>query len=319
MKDHMEEHEIESKCEKTLQNNKVAVFIVAYNAENFLHSVVERIPKWIISKFVEIFVIDDCSCDSTFNVALQLKKDYPGLLLNVYRTPFNRGYGGNQKLGYLYCIEKGYDYVILLHGDGQYAPEYLPIVLASFDDTTDAVFASRMINKKMALKGGMPLYKWIGNQLLTAVQNFVMGTHLTEFHTGFRAYRVGSLKKVPFAFNSDGFHFDTEIIVQAVASGWKIKEVSIPTHYGDEKCHVAGIRYAWNCLKAVAKYHLVNWGLFYERNLDLGAFENDNYQFKKSPNSLHQAVLNKGEFCADTVSIDLGANRGSSAATSPEE
>lgn len=236
--------------------------------------------------------------------------EFPYIKFKVYRTPFNRGYGGNQKLGYLYCIEKGYDFVVLLHGDGQYAPEYLPRVLAAFDETTDAVFASRMIDKRMALRGGMPFYKWIGNQFLTALQNLVMGTSLTEFHTGFRAYKVESLKKVPFVFNSDDFHFDTEIIVQAVASKWNIKEVSIPAHYGEEECHVAGIKYAFNCVRAVIKYHLVNWGLFYERNLDFGVFEADNYQFKKSPNSLHQFILNRGEFNADTVSIELGANRG---------
>jgi glycosyltransferase involved in cell wall biosynthesis len=297
-------------AQRLLEKNRIAVFVVAYNAERHLSRVVQRIPGEINCRLTEIFVIDDNSTDGTYDAALRIKAEYPHINFQVYRTPFNRGYGGNQKLGYLYCLEKGYDYVVLLHGDGQYAPEYLSRVLAVFDDTTDAVFASRMIDKRRALKGGMPFYKWVGNQLLTKLQNLVMGTRLTEFHTGFRAYRVESLKKVPFAFNSDGFHFDTEIIVQAVASNWKIKEVSIPAHYGDEKCHVAGIRYAWNCIKAVTKYHLVNGGLFYERNLDLGAFEADNYQFKKSPNSLHQFVLRKGEFGADTVSIELGANRG---------
>lgn len=293
-----------------LKNYKIAIFVVTYNAERHLKALISRIPDRITELIAEIFVIDDCSTDGTYDIALKIKMEFPYIKFKVYRTPFNRGYGGNQKLGYLYCIEKGYDFVVLLHGDGQYAPEYLPRVLAAFDETTDAVFASRMIDKRMALRGGMPFYKWIGNQFLTALQNLVMGTSLTEFHTGFRAYKVESLKKVPFVFNSDDFHFDTEIIVQAVASKWNIKEVSIPAHYGEEECHVAGIKYAFNCVRAVIKYHLVNWGLFYERNLDFGVFEADNYQFKKSPNSLHQFILNRGEFNADTVSIELGANRG---------
>ncbi|HEY4490676.1 MAG TPA: glycosyltransferase, partial [Acidobacteriota bacterium] len=245
-----------------------------------------------------------------FEIASRLKQKYEGYNLTVYRTPFNRGYGGNQKLGYLYCIDKSYDIVILLHGDGQYAPEFIPKVLAAFDEQTDAVLASRMMRKRMALKGGMPFYKWLGNQLLTAFENKLLGLHLSEFHTGFRAYRVAALKKIPFDLNSDSFHFDTEIIVQAAAMGWKIKEVSVPTYYGDEQCHVNGIRYAYNCAKAVLKYQLVNLGLFYQRNYDFGLFEADRYHFKRSKNSLHQYVVHNGDFRSDMTTVELGANKG---------
>jgi len=295
---------------EVLKSNKAAIFVVAYNAERFLESLIERVPADLLPHLAEIFVIDDSSPDSTFDVATRLRQKYDAYNLNVYRTPFNRGYGGNQKLGYLYCIEKGYDIVVLLHGDGQYPPEYLPRVFAAFQDGADAVLASRMLSKRMALRGGMPLYKWIGNQILTGFENQLLGTHLSEFHTGFRAFRVSALRKIPFAFNSDDFHFDTEILVQALATKWKIREVSIPAHYGSEKSHVNGFQYAFNCMKAVVKYRLVNLGLFYQRNLDFGLFDTDNYQFKKSPNSLHQYVINKTGLTPEIVSVELGANKG---------
>lgn len=293
-----------------LSKYKIAIFIVAYNAEKHLESVMERIPGNIIDGFVEIFVIDDSSTDKTFELAKKIKEKHSDLRFNAYRTPFNRGYGGNQKLGYLYCINKGYDIVILLHGDGQYAPEYLPKVIAAFQEDTDAVIASRMMNKKTALQGGMPVYKWTGNQALTWFENRVLGSSLSEFHTGFRAYKVSSLRKIPFSYNSDDFHFDTEIIVQAIATKWKIKEVSIPAFYGDEKCHVNGLKYAYDCVKSVVKYNLVKLGLYYERNYDFMLFEGDNYQFKKGPFSLHQYVINNIDLSPETVSVELGANRG---------
>jgi 2-polyprenyl-3-methyl-5-hydroxy-6-metoxy-1,4-benzoquinol methylase len=197
----------------------------------------------------------------------------------------------------------------LLHGDGQYAPEYIPKILSAFEDETDAVFASRMINKSMALKGGMPLYKWIGNQILTGIENKLLGTKLSEFHTGYRAYKISSLEKIPFVFNSDDFHFDTEIIIQLVATKSKIVEIPIPTYYGKEKCHVNGMLYVKNCIQSIIRYHLVNIGLLYSKNFDFALFETENYQFKKSQYSLHQYVLRQN-LTDDMISIELGANQG---------
>lgn len=293
-----------------LNKHRIAMFIVAYNAEKYLKSVIERIPGDMLSRFAEIFIIDDSSTDRTYDLARGIKENFSGLNFNVYRTPFNRGYGGNQKLGYLYCIEKGYDIVILLHGDGQYAPEYLPRVIAAFRENPDAVFASRMLDKKTALQGGMPVYKWVGNQVLTWFENRILGSSLSEFHTGFRAYKMSSLRDIPFTYNSDDFHFDTEIIVQAIATKWTIEEVSIPAYYGDETCHVNGLKYAYDCAKSVIKYRLVNLGLYYERNYDFHLFEGENYQFKKSPASLHQYVIHDTGFHPGMVSVELGANRG---------
>jgi glycosyltransferase involved in cell wall biosynthesis len=298
-----------SRSIEILNSKKVAVFIVAYNAEKHLELLIERIPQQLLPLITEIIIIDDSSTDLTYKVATCIKNNHHYQNLNVYRTPFNRGYGGNQKLGYLYCTEKNYDIVVLLHGDGQYAPEYLPKILAAFQDDTDAVFASRMINKTEALKGGMPLYKWFGNQILTFLENKLLGTHLSEFHTGYRAYRVATLKKLPFIYNSDDFHFDTEIIIQLLATKSKIVEIPIPTFYGEEKCHVNSMKYAKNCIHSILRYHLVNLGLFYSKNYDFGLFETYHYWFKKSPYSMHQYVL-KSEFNRNSVTVELGANRG---------
>jgi hypothetical protein len=162
----------------------------------------------------------------------------------------NQGYGGNQKIGYHYAIKKKFDYVVLLHGDGQYAPEELPKLMTDLEKNKyDVVMGSRMINKKNALKGGMPFYKLVGNIVLTKVQNFLLSTKLAEFHTGYRIYSIKSLKDIPFHLNTQDFHFDTEILIQLFLINAKIKEISIPTFYGDEICHVNGIKYAFDVLK----------------------------------------------------------------------
>jgi glycosyltransferase involved in cell wall biosynthesis len=298
-----------SASREIMRLNKVALFIVAYNAEKHLDSLIERIPEELRPLFAEIFIIDDSSTDLTYEVARKIKDKYNNCNINIYRTPFNRGYGGNQKLGYLYCLEKNYDIVILLHGDGQYAPEYIPKILAAFHKDIDAVFASRMIHKTSALRGGMPLYKWVGNRILTIFQNILLKTDLSEFHTGYRAYKVATLKKLPFIYNSDDFHFDTEIIIQLIATKCNTTEIAIPTFYGEEKCHVNGLRYAKDCMDSIVKYHLVNIGLFYSRNYDFGLFEDENYKFKKSPYSLHQYVL-RNKFDKQSVTIELGAYSG---------
>lgn len=295
---------------EVLRAKRVALLVVTYNAERLVESVLRRVPEEIARGFAEVILIDDSSVDGTFEVARRLGGEMDAAPFNVYRTPFNRGYGGNQKLGYLYCVRKGYDFVVLLHGDGQYAPEYLPRVLAALRDEPDAVFASRMLNKRMAIKGGMPVHKWIGNQLLTRFGNAVLGTELSEFHSGFRAYRVPSLARVPFAYNSDDFHFDTEIIIQGAATGWTISEVSIPTYYGDEVCHVPGLRYARDVVSSLVTSRLVRLGIFYQRNFDLGLFEDEKVEFKRSPHSLHQFVLRHPDLASARRSIELGASRG---------
>lgn len=304
---------------KHLRHMRVAVFIVAYNAERFIESVLKRIPEEIRPLLAEIFIIDDSSKDQTSHTAIAAGAKLGLTNLSVLKTPFNRRYGGNQKLGYLYAIEKNFDVVILLHGDGQYPPEHVPQVINAFaDNAVDAVFASRMIDKMSALRGKMPLYKWVGNQILTHLENALLGASLSEFHTGYRAYRVRKLKSIPFEYNSNDFHFDTEIIIQLIATQSIIREIPIPTHYGDEVCHVDGFRYATNCIRAIARFRLTQIGLFYEPNYDFGLFEEDAYYLKTAPNSLHQHILSRKWNRSETL-LQIGAKRGLLAAALAEQ
>ncbi len=235
-----------------MKKEKLLIFIVAYNHEKTIKNVIDRIPKNLKNIYnLEILIIDDNSQDNTFEISKKIKTDYGKkniFKINIFYNPTNQGYGGNQKLGYHYAIKKNFKYVVLLHGDGQYAPEVLPKLLNE-TKKNNIVMGSRMINKKLALKGGMPIYKFVGNIILTKIQNFLLTTNLAEFHTGYRIYLVKSLKKIPFYLNTNDFHFDTEILIQLVISRDVIKEISIPTFYGDEICHVNGIKYAFNVLR----------------------------------------------------------------------
>jgi glycosyltransferase involved in cell wall biosynthesis len=294
---------------EVLTRTKVAIFVCAYQAEHFIESVLERIPEPLRPHFAEIYVFDDSSSDRTFERA-RAAVDHLGGNVTVFRTPFNRGYGGNQKLGYLHAIRQGYDYVVLLHGDGQYAPEYLPqIVRALGDQEPDALIGSRMINRRDALRGGMPIYKWLGNQVLTTVENRMLGSRLSEFHSGYRAYKVDALRSIPFRLNSDDFHFDTEILVQLLRTGRRIVEIPVPTFYGDEISRVNGLRYALNCVKAVTKARLQDLGLYYEPKFDFGRFEQTGYVLKQTANTLHHDVLSRS-WPSNWQVADIGASRG---------
>ncbi len=253
-----------------LRGKRLLIFIVAYNAESTIEQVLRRIPASLQQENVEVLIIDDSSRDSTFSRGLRFQERHAACKITVLRTPSNQGYGGNQKLGYRYAIDHGFDIVALVHGDGQYAPEKLPDLLPPLlHDQADAVFGSRMIDKRAARAGGMPAYKWIGNQILTAFQNRMLGTRLSEFHTGYRLYTTRALREVPFERNTGDFHFDTEIIIQFVLRKLRIAELPIPTFYGDEVCHVNGMKYAWDVFRSTVKARLCGIHLFYDRKFDV--------------------------------------------------
>jgi glycosyltransferase involved in cell wall biosynthesis len=288
------------------REQRVAVFVVAYNAEAHIRATLERIPADLREHLGAVYVIDDSSSDATTATARELAPDMPRL--EVFRTPYNQGYGGNQKLGYQYASRRGFDIVVLLHGDGQYAPEVLPRILAPFRDAeTAAVFGSRMMTRGAARRGGMPLYKYVGNRILTAIENRLLGTSLSEFHSGYRAYRVSALDRIPYQHNTNDFHFDTEIIVQLVARGMRIVEVPIPTYYGDEICHVEGIPYAMNCIATVLRSRANRYHLVHHPKFDV--FDSGDYVFKEAPNTVHQDVLGRPWQPGEKV-LELGAGHG---------
>ncbi len=259
--------------ERATRRPRILVFMLAYNAEGTIESVFGRIPEALLTYDTSVLVIDDASPDSTYERAAAFQRDstFP-FPLTILRNPVNQGYGGNVKIGMHYAIENGFDVLCLIHADGQYAPEELPKLLVPLvEDDADVVFGSRMIHRADALRGGMPMYKWIGNQVLTWFENRVLGIDLSEFHTGLRLYSTGLLKRIPFDKNSQVFHFDTEIIIQMVAAEARIKEFPIPTFYGDEVSHVNGLVYAWNVAKQAILARAQRLNLCYQRKFDLSA------------------------------------------------
>jgi glycosyltransferase involved in cell wall biosynthesis len=237
---------------------KFAVMVISYNAANTIERTIQRIPQRLGGLIQEIFLLDDCSGDDTFNIASNRFKDSSwGDKLTLYKNVNNLGYGGNQKKGYRYAISKGHDYVIMIHGDGQYAPEYIPeLMWTAINKEADIVFGSRMINLSDAIKGGMPKYKLVANKGLTFFENMILGTKLTEFHSGLRMYSTKYLRSIPFEENTDDFHFDTEIIVQARALNYQIEEIPIKAFYGPEVCNVNGFQYAMDISRSVLAYRL---------------------------------------------------------------
>jgi glycosyltransferase involved in cell wall biosynthesis len=238
------------------RGKRIGIFIVAYNALTTLNKVLKRITPDVWRNVEQVVVFDDASQDATYELAVGIQAMIGLPKLRVIKHSKNLGYGGNQKAGYRYFIEQGFDIVVLLHGDGQYAPEllshmYAPLVRGE----ADAVFGSRMMKDFGGpLKGGMPLYKYVGNRVLTAFENHALGLNLTEFHSGYRAYNVHALSRIRLDKLTDDFHFDTEIIIKLHHQNFRIKEVPIPTFYGDEICRVNGIKYAKAIVRAVRRY-----------------------------------------------------------------
>jgi glycosyltransferase involved in cell wall biosynthesis len=285
---------------------RIAIFIVTYNAASTLASVLDRIAEQVWEKVEEVFVFDDSSQDDTYLVGLDYKALHGKSKLNVFRNEKNQGYGGNQIRGYQYAIKQGYDIVVLLHGDGQYAPEVLPELLAPLErGEADAVFGSRMMTPGGALAGGMPLYKYVGNRVLTVFENALLGMGLSEFHSGYRLYSCDALRQLPFERNTHDFHFDTQIIVQFKAAGLRIVEVPIPTYYGDEICYVNGMKYARDVVRSVVEYRLHELGLAHHPKYEL----QPRYTLKKSALSSHTQLLEMVGLAPARV-LDVGCGQG---------
>jgi glycosyltransferase involved in cell wall biosynthesis len=266
---------------------RIGVLVVAYNAASTLREVLDRIPPRFRNRVAHVLVCDDASQDNTYDIGLeyQARGELP---ITVIRHPRNLGYGGNQKAGYRWAIEHGLDIVVLLHGDGQYAPEVIEdLVTPLIDGSADAVFGSRMLAPGSARMGGMPLYKFVGNKILTKLSNSLADMSLSEWHSGYRAYRVDALMDIPFESNSDGFDFDTEIILELHEAGKGIVEVPIPTYYGGEICRVNGLRYAKDVAADVARYRLHKMGF----GSGQMAFADDSYELKLTPSSSHGQII----------------------------
>lgn len=228
---------------------KVYVVMPAYNAAKTLELTYNNIPPGVVD---DVLLVDDCSKDNTLEVA-------KGLGVKYIAHKRNMGYGANQKTCYSRALEDGATIVVLLHPDYQYDPAYIPELIAPIlEKRADAVLGSRILNGG-ALKGGMPLYKYLGNRFLTALENRLLGQSLSEFHTGFRAYSRKILTAVNWHKNAEGFLFDTQILVQIIAAGFKITEIGVPTKYFKDASSTsfkASLLYGIGTVYTVAEYYL---------------------------------------------------------------
>lgn len=221
----------------------------AYNAEKTLKKTYDELPHDIVDL---VILTDDFSRDNTVKVASDL-----GMIVIEHKK--NRGYGGNQKTCYAKAVELGADIVIMVHPDYQYTPKLVRAMASLIgEDQFDAVLGSRILGNG-ALKGGMPLYKYIANRFLTFAENLLIGHKLSEFHTGFRAFSKNVLQSLRLDDNSDDFIFDNQMLVQVHAAGYRIGEITCPTKYFDEASSInfkRSLRYGILCLYTGAKYFL---------------------------------------------------------------
>ena len=232
---------------------RIFVVIPAYNAADTLEGVLRRVPPEAHDKIERILVVNDGSADATGAVARRLVAADPKV--TVIDHGANRGYAQAQKTGFTAALEAGADIVALLHADGQYAPEMLPTLLRPLEEgRADVVQGSRMLEPRAALRGGMPLYKFVANRALSRLENWVYRMRLAEYHSGYMLYSARALQTVPFRRLSDTFHFDGEMLFMAHRKGLPIVEIPIPTHYGTEKSHLRPIRYGFDVLGIMFRY-----------------------------------------------------------------
>lgn len=237
---------------------RIVVVMPAYRAAKTLEACYAAIPHDVVD---EILLVDDGSDDETLAVAQRLG-------LRTIRHPVNMGYGANQKTCYNWALAAGADIVVMLHPDYQYEPRLITAMAAMVaSGVYDVVLGSRILGKG-ALAGGMPLWKYAANRLLTLIQNLLLGTKLAEFHTGYRAFSRRVLTTLPLAANSNDFVFDNEMLVQAVAFDLPIGEVSCPTRYFDDASSISFLRsvvYGVGVMRTSLVYRLWRWGLAHPR------------------------------------------------------
>jgi glycosyltransferase involved in cell wall biosynthesis len=244
-----------------IHGKKLLVVMPAYNAEKTVAQTVAEIPPGFVD---EVILVDDASRDDTAGAAERLG-------LHTIRHPNNRGYGGNQKTCYTEALRSNADVVVMLHPDYQYSPK-LVVAMASMVAVGqyDLVLASRILCGS-AVRGGMPLYKYISNRLLTAFQNFVMGAKLSEYHTGYRAFSREVLEKLPLEEDSDDFVFDNEMVAQAHFLGYRIGEISCPARYEAASSSISfgrSVRYGFGVISTTIKFRLAKWGLIHPKIFD---------------------------------------------------
>jgi len=240
---------------------KVIAVMPAYNAERTLEPTYRDIPPGIVD---EIILVDDASTDKTVEIAEKLG-------LTVVRHPVNRGYGANQKTCYRLALEKGADIIVMIHPDYQYDSRLIIYIIGLLKEGfLDVMLGSRIRSRKEALQGGMPLYKYFANRTLTFIENISLGMNLSEWHTGFRAFTRKVLETIPWQNNSDDFVFDSQVLVQCVAFGFRIGEIPVPVRYHETSSSInfrRSLKYGIQTIITVFKFilhrmHIIKCKLF---------------------------------------------------------
>ncbi len=233
-----------------INNKKVVIVLPAYNAEDTLEKTYREIPLDIVD---DVILVDDASIDKTIDLARSIG------IKHIIKHPDNLGYGGNQKSCYNKALEIGADIVIMLHPDYQYTPKLITAMASIVaNDLYPVVFGSRILGKG-AIRGGMPLYKYIANRILTFTQNLLIGQKLSEYHTGYRAFSAEVLRTVDYMHNSNSFIFDNQIIAQIFAAGFQIAEITCPSKYFKNASSInlwSSIVYGCGVLTVSFKYFL---------------------------------------------------------------
>jgi glycosyltransferase involved in cell wall biosynthesis len=241
---------------RPVRKSKIIAVLPAFNAESTLADTLAEVPAGSVD---EVLLVDDGSRDRTVQVAQEL-----GLTVIVH--PCNRGYGGNQKTCYRHALERGADIVVMIHPDYQYDGRVIPHAVAFIElGICDIVLGSRIRSRQESLAGGMPLYKYLSNRFLTAVENFALGQNLGDFHSGFRVYRRSVLTRIPFKRNSDDFLFDTQLLVQAIRLGFRLGDVPVPVRYFAQASTInlqRSLKYGFGTLGVVGQYWLDRLGVW---------------------------------------------------------
>ena len=246
---------------------RLLIFVVCYNAESFIEKVLTRIPDPIFKNDqfdTEILIIDDQSSDQTFYHAANYAQQKQELKIRVLHNPKNQGYGGNQKTCYEAALKAGADIVIMLHPDYQYTPKLIGAMSYLLESGEfDIVLGSRILGGKTR-SGGMPVYKYIFNRILTLVQNIIMGAKLSEYHTGYRAYTRKVLEGISWRENSNDFVFDNQFLSQAIYADFRIGEITCPTKYFKEASSInfsRSVKYGLGCLSTAMVFRLNKMGI----------------------------------------------------------
>ncbi|MFI5315085.1 MAG: glycosyltransferase family 2 protein [Myxococcota bacterium] len=238
------------------RDRKVVVVMPAYNAAKTLKRTYDEVMAQGIVD--ELIVVDDASTDDTVRIAASL----PRTVVRVHER--NRGYGGNQKTCYRAALEAGAEIVVMVHPDYQYTPKLLPAMVALVGgDVYPCVLGSRILGGG-ARKGGMPIWKYVANRGLTLLENWLLGSKLSEFHTGYRAFSASLLRELPLERNSDDFVFDNQVLAEILWQGHEIAEITCPTAYFPEASSInlpRSVRYGFACLATGLEFRLARWGL----------------------------------------------------------